>query len=133
MKLIEKINVMKTDKNVSVSINNIKFNDDNTVTVRFSHYTAPIKNSVQTFEISDLEKVISELKIQDILFYDVEELLQMMGLNFKNLTVSHVNNDIKIAFEYQNLWKQNYFQIMINKDKDILQELSNKIEYLVLS
>ena len=55
----------------------------------------------------------------------------MMGLNFKNLTVSHVNNDIKIAFEYQNLWKQNYFQIMINKD--ILQELSNKIEYLVLS
>ena len=57
----------------------------------------------------------------------------MMGLNFKNLTVSHVNNDIKIAFEYQNLWKQNYFQIMINKDKDILQELSNKIEYLVLS
>ena len=57
----------------------------------------------------------------------------MMGLNFKNLTVNHVNNVIKIAFEYQNLWKQNYFQIMINKDKDILQELSNKIEYLVLS
>lgn len=128
MKLINQINEIKSDEDISVSVNDIKFNDNGTVTVHFNHYTALIENPVQTFKISNLEKIVPTLIIKDTLFYDIEELLQMMGIQFNNLKVIKVENMVKISLQLDD---GHYFQTSINQDEDVLQIISDKMDYFM--